>query len=438
MRGEDCRKIVILGAGFAGIHVAQELAHLLPRAEDAQITLVDQNNFMLFTPMLTEVVGGEVDADHIISAVRRLSPRITFEQGRVDGIDLAHKRVTLTRGGAAAPEEQRTLEADQLVIALGSVANFHDVPGVREHALTIKSVGDAATIRNHALELLGYAADEPDAEKRRALLTFVVGGGGFSGVETMAALNDLVRAAAHSDPRIDASEIRCVLVHPGERLLPELSAGLACYAQMKLQGRGVQVILDTKITGARPDAVELAGNKRIPTHMLVWTAGVTPSPVIGAIDCTRGHHGGIVVDACCAVDGHPGVWALGDCGEVPTPGGQDGQKTYAPTAQNAMREGTHVARNIAAVLRGKRPRPFVYTPIGELALVGKRSGVARLYGVRLSGFVAWALWRGIYLAKMPRMGKRIRIGLDWLLDVLLGREVAELPISRSRPTQSRA
>jgi len=429
-------RIVIVGAGFAGVHVARELARLLPHEEDGAITLVDQNNFMLFTPMLTEVVGGQVETSHVVSAVRRLSPRVAFAQGRVDGIDLSTKRVTLTVGGTAAgiPRSSRTVEADQLVIALGSVTNYHGIPGVQEHALTVKSVGDAAAIRNRTLELLDYAAAEPDQEQRRALLTFVVGGGGFAGVETMAALNDLVRAVAKTYPPLRDTPIRTVLVHPGKRLLPELSAGLARYAQRKLEQRGVEVILDTKITGAGPDYTELEGGTRIPTHLLIWTAGVTPSPVIGTLDCTRGRHGGVVVDACCAVAGHPGVWALGDCAEIPHPGGK---KTYAPTAQNAMREGRQVARNIAAVLQGHKPQPFVYTPIGELALVGRRSGVASLYGVHLSGLLAWVLWRGIYLAKMPLLGKRVRIGLDWLLDVLCGRDIVALPLSRSTPESER-
>jgi NADH dehydrogenase len=432
VRQAQRRHIVILGAGFAGVHVARELARLLSKEEDGRITLVDQNNFMLFTPMLTEVAGGEVDADHVVSAVRRLSPRVTFVQGRVDGIDLASKRVTLTRGDTddAVPQERRTLEADQLVIALGSVTNFHGISGVEEHALTIKSVGDAAAIRNRALQLLEYAAAEPVVEKRRALLTFVVAGGGFSGVETMAALNDLVRGSAKNYPPIQQQDIRTVLVHPGKRLLPELSAGLAHYAQRTLGQRGVEVILNTAIAGAGPDYTELEGGQRIPTYLLIWTAGVTPSPVIGTLDVKRGHHGGVVVDACCTVPGHPGVWALGDCAEVPKPGGQ---ATYAPTAQNATREGTQVARNIVAVLQGRKPQPFVYTPIGELALVGRRAGVASLYGMPLSGLVAWALWRGIYLAKMPLLGKRVRIGFDWLLDVLFGREIVELPLARSTP-----
>ncbi len=428
-------RIVILGAGFAGVHAARELARLLPGDEDGDITLVDQHNYLLFTPMLTELAGGQIEASHVVSAVRRLSPRIGFAQGRVDEVDVDSKRVTLTLGEeeAGIPKARRTLEADHLVIALGSVTSFHGIPGVREHALTIKSVGDAAAIRNRALELLERADAAADEGQRRDLLSIVVAGGGFSGVETMAALNGLLRdVAARHYPHIRADDIRAVLVQPESRLLPELRAGLAGYAQEQLQRRGVEVILDTKITGAGPDWVELENKdgqkRRLATRLLVWAAGVTPSPVIETLDLKRGHHHGIVVDGCMAVPGHPGVWALGDCAEVPKPGGK---ATYGPTAQNATREGARVARNIVATLRGEKLTPFVYKPIGELAIVGQRAGVASVYGRCFSGIVAWAMWRAIYLAKTPLLSKRVRIGLDWALDALFGTEIVELPVARS-------
>ena len=422
--------IVILGAGFAGVQCARELARKLPLEHDARIVLVDQHNYLLFTPMLTEVAGGQVDTRHVVSAVRRFSPRITFVEGRVDDVDLRRRRVTLTVGRAAEgiPEEQRTLVADQLVIALGSVTNYHGIDGLQEHSLAMKSLGDAAAIRNRALGLLERAGAEPDRERRRALLTFVVGGGGFSGVETMAALNDLVRESARYYPQIQAGDIRTVLVHGQDRLLPELTGSLAAYAQRKLAERGVEVLLGAEIAGAGEGYVELHGGRRIATHMLIWTAGVAPSPLVGRLDCQRGKHGGIVVDACCAVPGRPGVWALGDCAEIPRRGG----KTYAPTAQNATREGRRVARNVVAALRGEPPRPFRYIPAGELAIVGKRSGVARVFGLRFSGFVAWWLWRTIYLLKLPTLGKRIRVAADWTLDLLFGREFEELPVGRLR------
>jgi NADH dehydrogenase len=187
-------------------------------------------------------------------------------------------------------------------------------------------------------------------------------------------------------------------------------------------------MLKTKITSAAEHYVEIEGGKRIPTRTLVWAGGITPNPLIGQLGCRKGHHGGIVVDETCAVPDHPGVWAIGDCAEVPNAGRKG---THAPTAQNATREGTHLARNIVEVLRGNAPQPFHYEPVGELALVGRHSGVAKLYGQHFSGFVAWAMWRAIYLSKMPGMAQRSRIATDWLLDLIYGREITEFPIGRA-------
>lgn len=421
-------KIMILGAGFGGVYCARELVRLLPHHDDGKIVLVDQHNFFLFTPMLTEIVGGMIDPSHIVNAVRRLSPCVHFVQGRVDSIDLHTRQVTVAVGenDANIPEETQTYAAEQIVIALGSVTNFRSIPGLSLHALTIDSLGDAATIRNRALALLERADAEEDAEQRRALLTFVVGGGGYSGVETVAALNDLLREAAQAYNRIDPREIRMLLVHAGKRLLPELTPSLAAYAQEQLTERGVEVRLNTPVTGAGEDWVQ-AGMERIATHLLVWSGGLRPSPIIDQLPCKRGKHGGITVDAACRVPEFSGVWALGDCAEIPMGGGE----TYAPTAQNATREGTQVARNIVATLRGQPPKPFRYQPIGELALVGKRTGVARVWGLQFSGVVAWAMWRAVYLAKLPRFNKRVRVLTDWLLDWIFPREIAELPVSRS-------
>ena len=424
------RTIVILGAGFGGIHVAEELAKLLPRENENKIILVDRNDFLLFTPMLTEVAGGQLDARDVAGPLRRLSSRIQFQQGQVDTIDLAARTVTVTAGEAEddIPKSSRVLQADQLVIALGSVTNFHGLPGVKEHSLTIKTLDDAAAICHRALALLERADAEPIEAERRALLTVVVAGGGFSGVETMAAVNDLLRDGVRRYPGLHPTDIRTVLIQPGKRLLPELTEKLASYAQRELEKRGVEVRLNSEISAAGEGYVEIKDGPRIPTHLLVWAAGVMPSPVIDGLDCKRGRHGGIVVDECCAVPERPGVWALGDCAEIPQPGGAG---AYAPTAQNAMREGAQVARNVAARLSGKAPGPFVYTPIGELAIVGKRAGVARVYGRNFSGLPAWAMWRMIYLVKMPGGRQRIRIGIDWGLDMIFGREVSALPVGRT-------
>ncbi len=414
-------RILILGAGFAGLNTARELARLLPDHGRGRITLVDENNFLLFTPMLTEVASGELDARHIVAPPRQISPRVGFEQGKVTAIDLAKRSVTLE----VDPGVERTLAADHLVIAVGSVPNYHGIPGVQEHSVGMKSVRDAVEIRNRVLASLERAATENDAQRRRGLLTFIVAGGGFTGVETMAAINDLARGSTKDYPSISADEITTCIVEPGKRLLTELNEDLAAFAQRKLEERGVRILLNTRISGAGNGFVEFEGGQRIETRLLIWAGGVTPNPVTGNLPCPKGKHGGIAVDACCAVPGFVGVWALGDCAEVPKP---EGHGTYGPTAQNATREGELVAHNIVAALRGEAPRPFVFQAMGELALVGRHAGVGEIYGCQFSGLLAWAMWRAVYLSKIPGMAQRSRILLDWILDFVFGRSIAELPV----------
>ncbi len=406
--------------------LAKELARLLPEDKNGEITLVDQNNYLLFTPMLTEVAGAELDARHVVAAPRRLTPRVNFEQGRIEGIDLKSKSITLTPVSGSA--SNRTFSADHMVIALGAVTNFHHIPGLQEHSLSIKSLGDAVALRNRVLQLLERAHLEPDQNVRRKILTFVVAGGGSTGVETMAALNDLVRSAAANYQKGLVKDISTILVEPGERLLSEFSPDLAGFAKTELERRGVQVRLNTKVSSAGPDYVEIEGGSGIPTETLIWAAGIKPNPIIEKLDCKRGHHGGIVVDEFCSVQGCPGVWAVGDCAEVP----KSGDKTYAPTAQNATREGKLVAQNIVRSMRGEKPRAFRFKPLGELALVGRHAGIAKILNWHLSGAIAWAMWRGIYLAKMPGTADRARVLLDWLLDSLFGRSIVEFPVGSSR------
>ena len=413
------QSIVIVGAGFAGTYAARCLGRLLPRELNLRTTLIDERNYLLFTPMLSEVASGELDPQHIVAQPHTISPRVEFLQAVVEEIDLRRKRLKLSLGA-----DSRILTADYIVIAAGSVTNFHHVPGVKERAFTMKSLEDANRLRRHAIEMLELAHAEPDPEKRRALLTFVVAGGGFTGVETIAALNGLVRDMAHRYYGIAEAEIQMHLVEPGSRLLPELGAGLAEYARREVEARGVKVHTNTRLTAAVDDFVEFEGHPRLPARTLIWTAGVKSAPMVEKLDCRRGRHGGIFVDDCCALPDYPGIWAIGDCAEVPGPEGG----TYAPTAQNATREGERVARNIFAVMRGEKQTPFRHRPAGELALVGKRAGVAEVYGMRFSGMMAWALWRLIYLAKMPAWAQRARTLSDWILDFVFGREIAAISI----------
>lgn len=413
------QSIVIVGAGFAGTYAARCLGRLLPRGLDLRTTLIDARNYLLFTPMLAEVASGELDPQHIVASPHTISPRVDFFPAVVDEIDLKQKRIMLRLG-----TDSRIVTADYIVIAAGSVTNFHHVTGVEERALTMKSIEDANRLRMRAIEMLELAHAEPDRDKRRALLSFVVAGGGFTGVETIAALNGFVRDMAHRYYGVADAEIEMHLVEPGSRLLPELRADLADYARQEVEARGVRVHTNTRLIAATDDFVELEGRGRLPARTLIWTAGVTPAPLVRKLDCRRGRHGGIVVDDCCAVPGYEGIWAIGDCAEVP----QSDGGTYAPTAQNATREGQRVARNIVAVMRGEKQTPFRHRTAGELALVGKRAGVAEVYGMRFSGLVAWALWRLIYLSKMPAWAQRARTLSDWILDFVFGREIAAVSI----------
>lgn len=426
-------RIVILGAGFGGQYAARELAKRL-QEEDASITIVDKNNYLLFTPFLTEVVGGQLGVRDVVGAVKGLPTRVSFEQGTIVAADLGSKRVTLSIGAEAEgiPEDIRTLEADHLVIALGAVTNFRGIEGLQRHSITMTTTADAIEAHHRAIALLERASQEPDPAARRELLTFVVGGGGFSGVETMAALNDLLREAVGRYPGLSEDEVRTVLVHHGGRLLPELGARLANYAQEQLERRGVEVVLNTGIAGAGADYVELSDGRRIGSREVIWTGGMTPNPLVERLDAGRGHHGGLVADYNLAVPGYPGVWAVGDCAEIPVSGKPE---FYGPTAQNATREGAHVARNIVRVLNGEAPIPFGFRPLGELALVGKRSAVAEVFGLRFSGRLAWAMWRAVYLYKMPGAGKRVRVVINWMLDRAFGAEVvAELRAVRPTPS----
>ncbi len=419
------KRLVILGSGFAGRNVATELARQLPATAantPAEIILVDENPYLLFTPMLTEAAGGMVDARHIVSPTHALPGRVTFRQGRVEEIDLANRRVTLRttdHDGNVTGSDRLTLEADHLVLALGSVVNYHGVPGLEEHSVSMKLLSDAETVQARIFDLLARAEAEPDHAARRALLTVVVGGAGYTGVETMAAVNELLRTEVSRRRQrgvpLDPADVTTLLVDPVKRLMPELqSARLAAYAETKLREAGVEVRLQTRITAAGPDFIELDGKGRLPVGLLIWSGGEMPSPLVSKLEgVSHSKQGALEVEATGAVSGYPGVWAIGDCAALPRP---DGKGTYAPTAQNALREGILVAANIGASLGGEPLRPLTYRPIGELALVGRHAGVAEIYGWPFSGLLAWAMWRAVYLAKMPGLGQRARILLDWWRD----------------------
>jgi NADH dehydrogenase len=293
---------------------------------------------------------------------------------------------------------RHVLPYDHVVFALGSITNFYGLPGLERHALTMKTLGDAIHLRNRVIATL-EEADSECAAPGSGLLTFVIAGGGFAGVETAAGVNDFVRDAIRFYPRIRSDRVRMVLVHSGPVILPELGEKLGAYAQQKLAARGVEIVTKAKVAGVDAMGVTLGDGTRIAARLVVWTAGTSPHPLTHDLPCGL-DRGRIVVDDRLAVPGWPGTWALGDCAVVPDV--RTG-KTHPPTAQHALREARTVARNIAAVIRGRQPRAFDFRTFGQLAAIGRRTGVARILGVNFSGLVAWWLWRTIYLGKLPRL-----------------------------------
>jgi NADH:ubiquinone reductase (H+-translocating) len=410
-------RLLILGGGFGGVETARRLERLLRGRDDVEVTLVSRDNFFLFTPMLHEVAASDVDITHIVSPLRALLPRTNVIVGDLRDIDLPGRRVRVTHGADGHGHE---IEFDQLLITLGAVTNFNGVPGLAEHALTMKTLGDAIHLRNHVISLLEEASTEcGPADGRR--LSIVVAGGGFAGVETIAALNDFVREALVFYPRLRQQDVRMVLVHSGTHILPELGDDLGAYAARKLTARGVEIVTGERVQRVDRDGVTLADGRRIASRVVVWTAGTSPHPLLAALPCQR-DHGRLVVEATLAAPGWPGVWALGDCANVPD---VRSGRPHPPTAQHALREARTVASNMVAAIDGRRPRPFTFRTIGQLAAIGRRTGVARIFGVKFSGFVAWWLWRTVYLSKLPRLEKKLRVAIDWTLDLVFAKDFVQ-------------
>lgn len=423
MREERRQRIVILGGGFGGLYTALFLEKALARDSSLEVTLVNRENFFLFTPMLHEVAASDLEMTHIVNPIRKVLRRVQFVQGQVESIDLQARRVVVSHGGEHHHHE---LEYDHLVMGLGSVTNFYNLPGVEERAVTMKSLGDAIALRNHLIECL-EEADPECCRLKQPVLTFVVAGGGFAGVETVASVNDFVREALVFYPNLTEADLRVVLVHDGPVILPELGEQLGIYAQRKLTERKVEIRLKTRISAMSEKGVELSDGTVVPAKTLVWTAGTAPNPILATLPCQK-ERGRVIANAYMEVPECPGVWALGDCALVPDP--QTG-KPYPPTAQHALRQGKILAGNILAAIRGGEKKPFVFTTIGLLASIGRRTGVARILGVNFSGFVAWWLWRTIYLSKLPRVEKKVRVGLDWCLDLLFSKDLVQFQTLRA-------
>ena len=425
-------RILILGAGFAGIATARGLERLL-HAGEAEITIVGRDNFSLFTPMLPEVSAGGLETRHIVTPVRAQLKRTTFTLGDVIAIDLDAKAVDVRLSITGATQ---TLPYDQLVFAMGSVTSTFGIPGVGEHALPLKSLEDAERFRNRVIASLEQADVTADTAERTRLLTFVIVGGGYTGVEAAGELIDLFRSIEKYYSTIKAGDIRIVLIEAGKMLLAGLPAGMGTYTTKNLASRGIDIMIGDGVTSLDDRSICLASGVTIPTATVLWSAGVRPSPVLKDLAVQHARNGGVVAGRDMSVPDRPGVWALGDCAWIPTkvPG-----EWYPMTAQHAIREGPALAKNIVAALRATPTTPFDFTALGTMASLGARSGVAALpNGTVITGFIAWFLWRSYYLSRLPGLDRKVRVALDWALGLIFPRDIAELRVYSARSAQSAA
>lgn len=423
-RTDAAKRILILGGGFAGMKTAECLEQELRKNPSVSISLVSETNALLFTPMLAEVAGSSLEPGHISTPLRTSLHRTEFVRARVSSIDLENKRVVLD----AETASRRELTYDHLVLALGSVSNYFGATNVEKLAFDFKSLIDAIKIRNHVIDMFERADRESEPAARKALLTFVIAGGGFAGVELAGALNDFTRGILADYPNLHREDVRVLLVHSRDRILPELSESLANYAQERMAARGVEFRLNTRLIDARQGAVMLSDGE-VPSETLVWTAGVAPNPLTKSLPLEKDKRGALIVEKTLAIAGHPGLWALGDCASVVD------AKTGTPcppTAQFALREAATLASNIRASLEGKPVRGFHFDSLGALCVVGYQTACAELSvpfargkTMRFSGLLAWLMWRGIYLGKLPGLERKIRVLSDWTVELFFPKDIVQ-------------
>ena len=420
------RRIVILGGGFGGVYTAQQLGRLLRGRTDVEICIVNDENYFVFQPMLAEVVSGNIGILDTVTPIGRIAPQAKVYVRNIEHIDLASQTVVLSPGLA---KNATTLKYDHLVVAMGNVTDFHQSPGLHAHALPFKNLADALRLRDRAIRVLGDAAIEPDRERRRQMLTFVIGGGGFSGVEVAAELNDFVRRTAKKYFHLDPTDARVILVHSHNRILDrEMPESLALYAQKVMERQGVEFIFNRHVVSATPGFTLLDDGTRLVSRTLVSTVPSSPNPLVTGLGL-KCDHGRLVTDGRLQVVDSNNVWSLGDCAAVPKAKGG----TCPPTAQFAVRQATTLAHNIVAALDGGKQRQFKFAELGKLAALGRRRAVGQLFNkINIHGFTAWLFWRAVYWAKLPGLDRKLRVAGSWMLEFMLPPDLVQTGVDRRR------
>ena len=433
------KKIVILGGGFAGLECTKKLEEHFQNNPEIEIVLVSEDNFLLFTPMLPQVASGMIETRHIVMPIRTIIKKAIFYEGRIKNIDPYGKIVNLW---GSRNKRGISLHYDFLVVALGSETNFFGMNDLEKNAYQMKTLNDAVLVRNRIIDMLEQAENETDPILKKSLLTFVIVGGGFAGIETAGEIMDLLLDVRKYYPNIERKDIRVTVLEALPNILPGFSESLAKFAQEKLTEHGIEIKLQTAVTSfdgdevmikrldtENKDAVDDSKISSIQSKTVIWTAGVTPVNTIKR-SLFKTDKGKIIVDEYLEVAEFPGVFAVGDCALFLDP---KTNRPFAPTAQIAEAQAKVAANNLHAIIKNKEKTKFGYESKGQMAIIGKRTGIASFLGMNIHGLLAWILWRNVYLSKIPTWDKRFRVFLDWAADMLFDRDISRLKFMRREP-----
>ncbi|MGI8814087.1 MAG: NAD(P)/FAD-dependent oxidoreductase [Pseudonocardia sp.] len=425
-------RIVIVGGGYVGMYTALRLQKKL-KADEASVTVIDPQANMTYQPFLPEASAGSIEPRHVVAPLRKMLHRCHVLTARVTAISRERREVSVT----TAAGEERTLGYDVLVVAPGSVARTLPIPGLAECGIAFKSVAEAIYLRNHVLSLMDAAASTEDADLRRRMLTFLVVGGGYAGVEALAELADMSRYASRYYEGVEPSDLRWVLIEAAGRIMPEVSAPMGRYTVERLMESGIDVFLNTRVKSMENghvvlDCVDENGHvvfddgTEFDTDTIVWTAGVKPNPMLDQTDLPRDDKGRVICSAQLQVEGSREIFSAGDCASVPDLSKDDPDAKTSPSAQHAVRQAKVLADNVLAHLRGQPAKPYEHAYVGSVASLGLYKGVAEVYGIRLRGLPAWFMHRTYHLSRMPTFNRKFRVVSDWTQALFFRREVVAL------------
>lgn len=418
MGANDKTRIVVLGGGFAGAYCAKALERFSAR-ENLEVTLVDAHNNFVFTPLLVEAATSAIEPRHVVVPLRGFLRSSNLVMADIQEIDLEAKLVRVSPGFG----QKLVLNYDHLVVALGSVTRMpYNIPGLRKYAFALKTIVHAASLRDRAIRMLEMANSCPNSPTRKSWLTFVVIGAGYSGVEAAGEFNSFLREAVENYPNISKSDIRVVIIQHANRILEMVDESLSKKATETLTRAGIEIHVSQSVKEFFADHIILQNDQRIETQTAIWVAGVAPPLSLSKLNLAKNSRGYLECDPDLRVRNTDHIWGIGDCASNPDPAGNP----YPPTAQHALREGRMAADNILRVLRGEPTRPLVYKTKGSMASIGGKRAIAKIFGVHLSGFPAYFLWRGVYLMLMPGIGRKIRVAMDWTVDLFFHRDYSQL------------